>query len=121
MFTVDFKKAFCNNKCDILMLLNPVEWFISAVNGLPGAPCRFQSSYVGSLARRVRDNEGAMDADYLRELAQRNDPEAVIRLFESQPSLHNSQSALAEYVKALVKVDRLDASELLRTLQRGEF
>ncbi|XP_010262088.1 PREDICTED: ATP-dependent zinc metalloprotease FTSH 5, mitochondrial [Nelumbo nucifera] len=80
---------------------------------------RFQSSYVGNLARRVRDSDGGNDATLLKELYRRNDPEGVIRLFESQPSLHSHPSALAEYVKALVKVDRLGESELLRTLQRG--
>lgn len=80
---------------------------------------RFHSSYVGSLARRIRDTNGSNDLAYLKELGHRNDPEAVIRLFESQPSLHSNPSALSEYVKALVKVDRLDESELVRTLQRG--
>ncbi|KAI3468122.1 hypothetical protein Pfo_024785 [Paulownia fortunei] len=78
-----------------------------------------RSSYFGSLARRVRETEGSSDAAYLKELYHRNDPEAVIRLFESQPSLHSNPSTLAEYVKALVKVDRLDESELLKTLHRG--
>ncbi|KAL0407694.1 UNVERIFIED_CONTAM: ATP-dependent zinc metalloprotease FTSH 4, mitochondrial [Sesamum radiatum] len=78
-----------------------------------------RSSYFGSLARRSRDNDGSGGAAYLKELYHRNDPEAVIRLFESQPSLHSNPSALAEYVKALVKVDRLDESELLKTLHRG--
>jgi hypothetical protein len=55
----------------------------------------------------------------LKELL-RHDPEAVIRLFESQPSLYGNPSALSEYVKALVRVDRLDDSELLKTLQRGD-
>ncbi|XP_076946007.1 ATP-dependent zinc metalloprotease FTSH 4, mitochondrial-like [Bidens hawaiensis] len=92
-----------------------------AANKLPNGQRRFQSSYVGSFARkfRDRDGDGSSNAAYLRELYHRNDPEAVIRLFESQPSLHTNSSALKEYVKALVKVDRLDESELLRTLQRG--
>ncbi|KAK9699753.1 hypothetical protein RND81_08G194000 [Saponaria officinalis] len=80
---------------------------------------RFQSSYVGSLGRRVRDIEGASDGAYVRDLYRRNDPEAVIRAFENQPALHNSPAAVAEYVKALVKLDKLDESELFRTLQRG--
>ncbi|GAB4837094.1 ATP-dependent zinc metalloprotease FTSH 4, mitochondrial [Ancistrocladus abbreviatus] len=84
-----------------------------------GAHERFQSSYVGSLSRRVRDAERASDSALFRDLHRRNDPEAVIRAFESQPSLHSNPAALAEYVKALVKVDRLDESELLRTLHRG--
>ncbi|XP_077210618.1 ATP-dependent zinc metalloprotease FTSH 5, mitochondrial-like [Tasmannia lanceolata] len=79
---------------------------------------RFQSSYVGSFARRVRDAEGGNEVSLLKELF-RSDAEGVIRLFESQPSLHSNPSALAEYVKALVKVDRLDESSLLKTLQRG--
>ncbi|XP_052209803.1 ATP-dependent zinc metalloprotease FTSH 4, mitochondrial [Diospyros lotus] len=98
-----------------------LNFTIQRVGGkrLLGAQERFQSSYAGSLSRRVRDTDGSSDAAYLRELYHRNDPEAVIRLFESQPSLHSNPSALSEYVKALVKVDRLDESELLKTLQRG--
>ena len=82
---------------------------------------RFQSSYVGSLARRVRDVEEASEVAHLKDLSRRSDPDAVIRLFESQQSLHSNPAALAEYVKALVKVDRLDGSELLKTLQRGGY
>ncbi|KAL0407692.1 UNVERIFIED_CONTAM: ATP-dependent zinc metalloprotease FTSH 4, mitochondrial [Sesamum radiatum] len=67
-----------------------------------------RSSYFGSLARRVRDNDGSGGLAYLKELNHQNDPEAVIRFFESESSLHSNQSAIAEYVKALVKVDRLD-------------
>ncbi|XP_042509020.1 ATP-dependent zinc metalloprotease FTSH 4, mitochondrial-like isoform X2 [Macadamia integrifolia] len=80
---------------------------------------RCLSSYVGSFARRAHEAGGATDATLLKELYRRSDPEGVIRLFESQPSLHYNPNALAEYVKALVKVDRLDESELLKTLQRG--
>ncbi|KAK9079855.1 hypothetical protein SSX86_001528 [Deinandra increscens subsp. villosa] len=92
-----------------------------AVYKLPNAQRRFQSSYVGSLGTRLRERDAdrASDASYFRELYHRNDPEAIIRLFESQPSMHSNPAALKEYVKALVKVDRLDESELLRTLQRG--
>ncbi|RWR73639.1 ATP-dependent zinc metalloprotease FTSH 5, mitochondrial [Cinnamomum micranthum f. kanehirae] len=79
---------------------------------------RFQSTYVGSFSRRVRDTD-TNDITLLKELYRRNDPEGVIKLFESQPLLHSNPSALAEYVKALVKVDRLDQSSLLKTLQRG--
>ncbi|KAJ9555941.1 hypothetical protein OSB04_010555 [Centaurea solstitialis] len=88
---------------------------------LPSGQRRFQSSYVGSFARRLRERDAdrASDSSLLRELYHRNDPESVIRIFESQPSLHSNSSALKEYVKALVKVDRLDESELLKTLQRG--
>ncbi|RZB58203.1 ATP-dependent zinc metalloprotease FTSH 5, mitochondrial isoform B [Glycine soja] len=89
-----------------------------AGNRLLGAQERFQSSYLSSIARRARDADEASEVAYLKELYHQNDPEAVIRVFESQPSLHNSPSALSEYVKALVKVDRLDESQLLKTLRR---
>ena len=101
------------------LTISPAFFVVSycAVNRFPGAQERFQSSYVGNFARRVRDVDGAGDAAFIKEL--RNDPEAVIRLFESQPSLHSNPSAVAEYVKALVRVDRLGESELFKTLQRG--
>ncbi|CAI0401404.1 unnamed protein product [Linum tenue] len=88
-------------------------------NRAPNIQRKFQSSYVGNLARRVRDADEATEVAHLKELYHRNDPEAIIRIFESQSSLHHNPSALAEYVKALVRVDRLDESELLKTLQRG--
>ncbi|CAH1427707.1 unnamed protein product [Lactuca virosa] len=88
---------------------------------VPSGQRRFQSGYMGSFSRRLRepDVDVSSNAAYLRELSYRNDYEAVIRVFESQPSMHTSPSAFKEYVKALVKVDRLDESELLKTLQRG--
>ncbi|KAJ6743429.1 ATP-DEPENDENT ZINC METALLOPROTEASE FTSH 4 MITOCHONDRIAL-LIKE [Salix viminalis] len=97
----------------------PINKFGDSVgNRILNAERRFQSSYVGSLARRMRDTDDGSEVLQLKELL-RHDPEAVIRLFESQPSLHGNPSALSEYVKALVRVDRLDDSELLKTLQRG--
>ncbi|AES73407.2 putative ATPase, AAA-type, core, peptidase, FtsH [Medicago truncatula] len=80
---------------------------------------RSQSSYLENLSQRPRDSSEAAAVSYLKELYLRNDPEAVIREFESHPSLHTNSSALSQYVKALVKVDMLDESELLETLQRG--
>ncbi|KAL8543218.1 hypothetical protein ACS0TY_003938 [Phlomoides rotata] len=56
--------------------------------------------HFGSLASRFRD---IGDAKHLRELYLQKDPEAVIKLFESRASLHSYPSAVAEYVKALVK------------------
>lgn len=55
-------------------------------------------------------------AAQLRDLNRRGDPEAVIRAFESGAAV-SSEETLGEYVKALVKVDRLDSSSLLQTLQ----
>ncbi|TKY74902.1 ATP-dependent zinc metalloprotease FTSH 4 [Spatholobus suberectus] len=89
-------------------------------NRLLCSKVRFQSSYVDNLARRVlRDADEASEVTHLKELYHQNNPEAVIRAFETQHSLHDNPSALSEYVKALVKVDRLDESELLKTLRRG--
>jgi ATP-dependent metalloprotease len=79
---------------------------------------RNQSSYIGSLARRMRDLDAPSKTFFLKEIY-RSDPERVIQIFESQPSLHSNPSALSEYVKALVKVDRLDENILLKTLHRG--
>lgn len=94
------------------------EVTIGGGNAMTSFQRRVQSSYVGNFARRVRDVDGAHDAALVRELY-RSDPEGVIRLFETNPSLHTNPSALAEYVKALVTVDRLDESLLLKTLQKG--
>ncbi|XP_027333819.1 ATP-dependent zinc metalloprotease FTSH 4, mitochondrial-like isoform X2 [Abrus precatorius] len=88
-------------------------------NTLLYAQERFQSGYIGNLARQVRDADEASEVAFLKELHLQNDPEAVIRIFESQRSLQTNPSALSEYVKALVKVDRLDESELLKTLKKG--
>lgn len=105
--------------------VNELSFFSIAAGGGGGGggaslpQSRFQSSYVGSFARRVRDREEVNEVAHLRELFRRNDPESVIRIFESSPSMHSNASALTEYIKALVKVDRLDQSELVRTLQRG--
>ncbi|BBN01005.1 ATP-dependent metalloprotease [Marchantia polymorpha subsp. ruderalis] len=87
---------------------------------------RFMSGYMSGFSRRLEQLEresskyGTDDkhAAVLREL-NKVDPEGVIRWFETQSAAHRSPAALAEYVKALVKVDRLDQSALFKTLQRG--
>lgn len=90
---------------------------------------RRMSSYRNNFARRLEqiETEAASKFDseekqvqLLREL-NRVDPESVIRWFESRPLPQHSSAAMAEYVKALVKVDRLDESALLKTLQRGTY
>ncbi|KAG8051571.1 hypothetical protein GUJ93_ZPchr0001g32828 [Zizania palustris] len=91
---------------------------INAGGALRNLHERYQSSYVGSFARRMRHLDTPSDTSLLKEIY-RSDPERAIQIFESQPSLHSSPAALSEYVKALVKVDRLDESTLLKTLQRG--
>ncbi|KAH1252617.1 ATP-dependent zinc metalloprotease FTSH 4, mitochondrial [Glycine max] len=88
-------------------------------NMLKVAGNKIRSSYVGSLTRRLRDADEATEVAHLKELYHQNNPEAVIRAFESQHSLHCNPSALPQYVKALVKVDRLDQTKLLKTLQRA--
>ncbi|GJP42567.1 hypothetical protein CLOM_g2118 [Closterium sp. NIES-68] len=68
-------------------------------------------------ARRAGAGEREQVA-WLAEMARRS-PEEAIRAFEASPHLHGVPGALAEYVRALVAVDRLDGSALLATLQRG--
>ena len=73
-----------------------------------------------STATRPIDNQLQprllLQANYLRQLNQRGDAEAVIRQFEGGRVTSN-EATLGEYVKALVKVDRLDSSALVSTLQ----
>ena len=57
-------------------------------------------------------------AAYLRDLNVRGDAEAVIQLYESG-RVTASSSSLGEYVKALVKADRLDAAALASSLGSG--
>ena len=45
----------------------------------------------------------------------------MIRVFESNPSLHTNSLAFSEYVKALVRVGRLSESEFLNSLLRGNY
>ncbi|WJX55005.1 hypothetical protein P8452_40826 [Trifolium repens] len=46
----------------------------------------------------------------------------VIRAFKDQPSLHNKYSSVSEYVKALVRVGKLDEKDFMRDLlKRGEI
>lgn len=86
---------------------------------------RRMSSYTSNYSRRLEQAEAGLGSEdkqvsLLRQL-NRVDPESVIRWFESRPLPHHSSAAMAEYVKALVKVDRLDESALLRTLQQGNY
>ena len=62
--------------------------------------------------------DAAGQARYLRELNQTGRHEAVIELWESG-RLINPESLFSEYVTALARIDRLDNSALLSTLQRG--
>ncbi|XVE53887.1 hypothetical protein DITRI_Ditri03aG0038000 [Diplodiscus trichospermus] len=91
----------------------------SSGNRLLSGQQRSKSSHVGNLAVRVRDAVEASEGARMRELYHRNDPEAVIRLYESQPFLNSNSAAVSEYVKALVKVHRLNESQLLEKLQKA--
>ena len=57
-----------------------------------------------------------LQANFLRDLNRRGDAESVIRHFESG-RISSSEASLGEYIKALAKVDKLDNTALLRTLQ----
>ncbi|CAI7921354.1 unnamed protein product [Closterium sp. NIES-53] len=70
-------------------------------------------------ARRAGAGEREQVA-WLAEMA-RHSPEEAIRAFEASAQLQAAPGALAEYVRALVAVDRLDGSALLATLQRGRY
>ncbi|KAK2391913.1 ATP-dependent zinc metalloprotease FTSH 4, mitochondrial [Trifolium repens] len=78
-----------------------------------------QSRYLRNAAQPLCDSSEAKEVSYLKELYRQNDIEAVIKAFESQPSLHTNLLAFSEYVKALVKVGKLAESEFLKTLLRG--
>ena len=62
-------------------------------------------------------SDPAAQAQHLRDL-NRTAPEAVVSLYEAG-EVAATESNLAEYLKALVRVDRLNESALLRTLQKG--
>ncbi|KAI3841098.1 hypothetical protein MKW92_004701, partial [Papaver armeniacum] len=60
-------------------------------------------SYMGANLTRVHDSESVVtDPTVLK------DAEAVISLFESQTAQRSNTTALADYVKALVKVHKLE-------------
>lgn len=56
--------------------------------------------------------------DYLRRLNRSGRSETVVQAFESG-SVANTEEAMGEYLKALVRLDALDGSRLAATLQRG--
>jgi len=81
------------------------------------------SNYVRRLEQLDREAANKFDLDekqaaILKELNKVN-PEGVVCWFESRPMGTQSSIALAEYGKALVKVDRLDESVLIKTLHQG--
>jgi hypothetical protein len=80
-----------------------------------------QSRYLRNAAQPLCDSSEAKEVSYLKELYRQNDIEAVIKAFESQPSLHTNLLAFSEYIKALVKVGKLAESEFLKTLLRGDY
>ncbi|RLN31145.1 ATP-dependent zinc metalloprotease FTSH 5, mitochondrial-like [Panicum miliaceum] len=79
---------------------------------------RYRSSYASSFPRWIRDLDSPSEASLLKEIY-KSDPERVVQIFERHPSLHSNSSALSEYIKALVSLDRLEDSPLLKTMQRG--
>ncbi|XP_021303895.1 ATP-dependent zinc metalloprotease FTSH 5, mitochondrial [Sorghum bicolor] len=79
---------------------------------------RYRSSYTGSFPRWIRELDSPSEASLLKQIY-KSDPERVVQIFERHPSLHSNSAALSEYIKALVSLDRLEDSPLLKTLQRG--
>jgi ATP-dependent metalloprotease len=82
---------------------------------------RYRSSYTGSFPRWIREMDSPSEASLLKQIYKSSDPERVVQIFERHPSLHSNSAALSEYIKALVSLDRLEDSPLLKTLQRGIF
>jgi len=83
------------------------------------------SNYIRKLEQLEREVPNKFDLDekqaiLLKEL-NKIDPKGVIHWFESRPLGTQSSIALGEYIKALVKIDRLDESPLLKTLYQGLF
>ncbi|CAI9090434.1 OLC1v1025204C1 [Oldenlandia corymbosa var. corymbosa] len=91
--------------------LYPQNFQRSRVHTFDAVRRRFFSSYSSRLSR---GSAKLSDASYLKELYRREGSEAVIRTFESQPSFkpasQSNPSALTEYVKALIRADKLDTS-----------
>ncbi|KAH7430830.1 hypothetical protein KP509_08G016800 [Ceratopteris richardii] len=80
---------------------------------------RAYSSYIDNLARKLKQADNYAEAALLREY-NKTDPEYVIHWYERSPPYQWYKPAfLAEYLKALVKVDKLDEHELLATLKEG--
>lgn len=59
-----------------------------------------------------------LQVDYLRRLNRAGRSETVVQAFESG-SIANTEEAMGEYLKALVRLDALDGSRLASTLQQG--
>eukprot|EP00242_Pyramimonas_sp_CCMP2087_P001546 CAMPEP_0198228154 /NCGR_PEP_ID=MMETSP1445-20131203/112099_1 /TAXON_ID=36898 /ORGANISM="Pyramimonas sp., Strain CCMP2087" /LENGTH=168 /DNA_ID=CAMNT_0043908425 /DNA_START=88 /DNA_END=590 /DNA_ORIENTATION=+ len=99
----------------------------TALRVIPGASGpvltggRFRTQQVRSYnffsSGRGPATEAENQAYYLKDLGRR-DPEAVIRAYESG-QIPQTEATLAEYVKALVKADRLDHSRLIQHLQNN--
>ena len=100
-----------------------------AGHGLPVGPARHQAGkHPSSPTQHARNFFGRSNANavplessaqtaHLRDLNRRS-PEKVVTLYESG-AVAATEANLGEYLKALVRVDRLSDSALLRTLQRG--
>mmetsp|Transcript_21683 Transcript_21683/g.60293 ORF Transcript_21683/g.60293 Transcript_21683/m.60293 type:complete len:661 (+) Transcript_21683:653-2635(+) len=70
------------------------------------------------LGRTFASDAGRSGAQWLRDLNRRGDFESVIRAFE-RGEVASTEATLGEYIKALVKVDRLDQTALMHTIARG--
>ncbi|KAJ1264386.1 hypothetical protein BS78_09G259300 [Paspalum vaginatum] len=109
--------AVCNHLAASFPSRAPISY--SAAGGLlRNLQERYRSSYVGRFPRWIRNLDSPSESSLLKEI-HKSDPERVIQIFERHPSLHSNSSALSEYIRALVSLDRLEDSPLLKTLQRG--
>eukprot|EP00850_Spirogloea_muscicola_P005590 SM000026S08839 [mRNA] locus=s26:28831:31716:+ [translate_table: standard] len=111
---------------DCTLAAGPTVWSVDGRRVMSGGSY-MSSSNGGSSLRRVEQLERDLNrfeveperqAQLMAEISQYQ-PEVVVRWYESRPQVQSNSAALAEYIKALVKLDRLDNASLLRTLQRG--
>eukprot|EP01025_Chloroclados_australasicus_P034718 TRINITY_DN35466_c2_g1_i6.p1 TRINITY_DN35466_c2_g1~~TRINITY_DN35466_c2_g1_i6.p1 ORF type:complete len:739 (+),score=110.53 TRINITY_DN35466_c2_g1_i6:3-2219(+) len=92
----------------ILSLLSAKNWIVG--NQLWLNQQRWQS-YFSNQSNSVQ---------YLRQLNQSRQYDQVVQAYE-QGKVESNEGTLGEYIKALVHLDRLDNSALVRGLQRGTY
>lgn len=90
------------------------QWAHTRRRASASALC-FQKAAGAPKPRHLHPPHPPAQAAYLRDLNARGDADAVIQLYESG-RVTASSSSLGEYVKALVKADRLDAAALASSL-----
>ncbi|KAH7422607.1 hypothetical protein KP509_12G016700 [Ceratopteris richardii] len=79
---------------------------------------RLFSRYMNKVVDKVTGKSNDSEMSRVKEFDKTN-PNHVINWYEQQPELWYNSRSLREYVRALVKANKLDNSELLAILQEG--